>query len=140
MTAKVPVKCHETITPIYKARTLREFMKRVEEIRKAWETKKDGKPSRWYRGLRSSNWALVPKLYRPHSRAKDLLQKEDEIREEFVRRAPSLTAHRPENSWEWYFLMQHYSAPTRLLDWTEDPQIGLYFAVKDSEGLGQSFH
>ena len=30
--------------------------------------------------------------------------------------------------------MQHYSAPTRLLDWTEDPQIALYFAVKNSKG------
>ena len=29
-------------TPTYKASTLRQFMKRIEEISKAWETKKDG--------------------------------------------------------------------------------------------------
>jgi hypothetical protein len=121
--------------PTYKASTLRQFMKRIEEIKKAWETKKDGEPQLWYRGMQKSSWALVPKLYRPNDAVKELLQKEDEIREEFVRRAPSLTAYRPENAWEWYFLMQHYTAPTRLLDWTEDPQIGLYFAVKDNEGL-----
>jgi hypothetical protein len=119
----------------YKTNSLRQFMKRIQEISKAWETKKDGKPALWFRGLQKSSWMLVPKLYRPNDPAKKLLQREDEIREEFARRAPSLTAYRPENAWEWYFLMQHYSGPTRLLDWTEDPLIGLYFAVKDSEGL-----
>lgn len=120
----------------YKANTLRQFMKRIEDIKQKWETRKDGEPSLWYRGLKSSNWPLIPKLYRPSSESiKELLRREDEIREEFVRRAPSLTSYRPENAWEWYFLMQHYGAPTRLLDWTEDPLIGLYFAVKDSEGL-----
>jgi hypothetical protein len=123
------------MTLTYEAKTLRQFMKRIEEIRKEWETKKDGKPDLWYRGLQKSSWPLVPKLYRPSEAAKKLLQTEDEIREEFVRRAPSLTTHRPDNAWEWYFLMQHYTAPTRLLDWTEDPQIGLYFAVKGNEGL-----
>ncbi len=117
------------------AETLRQFMKCVEEIRRAWDTKKDGEPSLWYRGVQKSNWALVPKVYRHDGPAKDLLEIEDEVREEFVRRAPSLTPYKPENAWEWYFLMQHYGAPTRLLDWTEDPQVGLYFALKDSEGL-----
>jgi hypothetical protein len=119
----------------YKANSLRQFMKRIQEIRRAWETKKDAKPDLWYRGFQKSSWALVPKLYRPRFPAKELRQKEDEIREEFARRAPCLTAYRPENAWEWYVLMQHYGGPTRLLDWTEDPLIGLYFAVKDSEGL-----
>jgi hypothetical protein len=90
-----------------KANTLRQFMKRIQEIRGAWETKKDGKPDLWYRGLKKSSWALVPKLYRPNDPAKELLQTEDEIREEFARRAPSVTAYRPENAWKWYFLMQH---------------------------------
>src|ERR1017187_230672 len=125
----------ETMMLTYEANTLRQFMKRIQAISKAWETKKDGSPNLWYRGSRKSSWALVPKLYRPNGPAKKLLQTEDEIREEFVRRAPGLIAYRPENAWEWYFLMQHYSAPTRLLDWTEVPLVGLYFAVKDTEGL-----
>ena len=30
-----------------------------------------------------------------------------------------------------FFLMQHYAIPTRLLDWTENPLVGMYFALQD---------
>jgi hypothetical protein len=117
----------------YNAKTLSKFIGRIKQIKAEWEDKDGDQPALWFRGSRNAAWRLIPKLYRSKAPTKDLLEDEDEIREEFVRRAPSLTTHNPRNAWEWYFLMQHYSAPTRLLDWTEDPQIALYFALMESE-------
>lgn len=70
------------MTQTYTAKTLRQFIKRIEEIAKAWESKKDDEPGLWFRGLRNTNWPLIPKLYRPPDKITDLLAAEDEIREE----------------------------------------------------------
>jgi len=37
-----------------------------------------------------------------------------------------------DNDWDALFFMQHYSVPTRLLDWTENPFIAFYFAVSSA--------
>lgn len=39
------------------------------------------------------------------------------------------------NDFEWLFVMQHYGAPTRLLDWTTNALVGLYFALCEVEAL-----
>jgi hypothetical protein len=82
----------------------------------------------WFRGVGDSRYHLVPTLYRTgEGRAKF---SDDELRLEFARKALPLVAERaPRDDWEWYFLMQHYRAPTRLLDWTDSALVALYFAL-----------
>jgi FRG domain-containing protein len=92
----------------------------------------------WFRGEADVNWRLRPKLYRDPQPKRDIRVLDDEFRQEFIVRAPGLSPERPQNSWEWYFLMQHSGAPTRLLDWTESALIALYFAVRNKSSWGGS--
>lgn len=115
----------------HRAHSLGEFLDVAEEITSSWfQRERTWGP--WFRGQGDAAWDLVPGLYRPPKLRRSIRELEDELRQEFEVRAPSLTAERPKNEWEWYFLMQHSGAPTRLLDWTEGGLIALYFAVRNS--------
>lgn len=116
----------------YIANTVSEFLALATEFTNLWfQNEKNWGP--WFRGHNDATWDLIPKLYRDKPPARGRRIVEDELRQEFIVRAPSLSDERPQNSWDWYFLMQHSGAPTRLLDWTEAALIALYFAVRDKK-------
>jgi hypothetical protein len=125
----------------HSAQSVGDFLNEIKSIRSAW-VDPDDPTEPWYRGQQRAYWSLRPSLYRDYGNLRKLRKDrvEDEIREEFMVRAPVLSDVKPadQNEWDWYFLMQHYGSPTRLLDWTDGALIGLYFAVRDNPGFYDS--
>ncbi|MBI4296160.1 MAG: FRG domain-containing protein [Chloroflexi bacterium] len=67
--------------------------------------------------------------------AEERVKLEDKMMREFQRRLHIYTSDIPDNSSpdEWLSLMQHYGAPTRLLDFTYSPYVAAYFAFECAE-------
>jgi hypothetical protein len=118
-----------------RVQTLSEFVSAVATLRSQWFDEEDPWGP-WFRGQQRDSWGLLPKILRAYGNYKRIKKDriEDEIREEFAARAPVLSDAPAAgiNRWNWYFHMQHFGAPTRLLDWTEGAHIALYFAVRDN--------
>lgn len=106
-------------------------------------------PGNWvYRGQHEATWFLTTSLERAITKTltipqigldsisgparMDPAQNETKLLQEFQRRAHHYIKAVPEASeiLDWLALMQHYGAPTRLLDWTLSPYVALYFAIE----------
>jgi len=85
----------------------------------------------WYRGQPKSTFRLVPSIGRTHStgsmQAEFNAHQERELLHRFRRRAYPYVG-RIMTDWEALFLARHHRLPTRILDWTANPLVALYFA------------
>jgi hypothetical protein len=79
-----------------------------------------------YRG-QSLDKTLLPKIARYD--VADIDKVERQMLEDFQRRSLHLIDYKPANSWDWLALAQHHGMATRLLDWTENPLIALWFSM-----------
>jgi hypothetical protein len=100
-----------------------------------------------FRGQGVSDWSLVPSFARIANQKslsrEQALQLEREGINKFSVSARAvlpleatvslLPANNQIDFFGWYSLMQHFSAPTRALDWTSSPWVALYFASCEHE-------
>lgn len=83
-----------------------------------------------FRG-QNSNWPLFPYISRV-VRRNHILRTEQELRGAFVEESAPYLGKKPTNEWDWLAVAQHHGTATRMLDWTRDPFIALWFAVRKS--------
>ena len=102
---------------------------------------------RWiYRGQEDSSWELQSSLFRAFKTAQDLhelgkgrkkkISRHEHARvmiERFKSNAHLYLTHFPkdDDDFSWLALMQHYGAPSRLLDFSFSPYVAAYFALEN---------
>lgn len=75
---------------------------------------------------------LIPKVGR-YSFIEDVPATETRLLDEFKRRSRSMLSATIKNKWDLLAVAQHSGLATRLLDWSDSPLAGLWFAVRDLE-------
>src|ERR1051325_4352480 len=82
-----------------------------------------------FRGVSDAEFPLIPRVGRLSQHAaeeRQLLKLFKRLAEPYLQRVPS-------NDWEWLSIAQHHGLPTRLMDWTKNPFVAAFFAVRQPE-------
>ncbi len=113
----------------YRPRNLSAYIETIEEI----QGKSTG--PLWYRGASKRSHQLLPSLYRerekPEAFSKGLSELESQLVSRFRDRSIPYHDRSLNDGLETLFFMQHFGIPTRLLDWSANPFVGLFFALRE---------
>lgn len=91
---------------------------------------------RWvFRGHSDANFKLLPSVGRASHTSRSRAKYEESLFDIFSREARGYLPDLPDDRWERLALAQHHGLPTRLLDWTHNPLVALYFAVATHPGV-----
>jgi hypothetical protein len=95
-----------------------------------------------FRGVSDvENHKLIPSIGRNWlGSVDDLLEHEKILLQQFKIKSAILLDKLPNNDWEWLTIAQHYGMPTRLLDWSTNPLVALYFACADNQDKNGSVY
>jgi hypothetical protein len=85
----------------------------------------------WFRGQENVGWELTPSVFRRINGELVYAESEPAIVSDFKLRHAASQVNMAD-SFDWQCLMQHHGCPTRILDFSENILIALYFAVRDN--------
>jgi len=97
----------------------------------AWVKENCSKRTWLFRGL-DDDVSLLPSTHRkPNPIERD---KEEHLFHKFKRQAVRMVDNPPQTDLDWIALARHHGLPTRVLDWTADPIVALWFALSPGSG------
>lgn len=117
------------------------FDEYLNTIHKELSTNGEQKRRLYFRGQSKrvhEGYPLKPSIARyPHIGTLPLAaleQLECEVLDTFSNHLLTYVQHRPLTPWEELAIAQHHGLPTRFMDWTTNPLVALYFAVRNTSG------